>query len=44
MINFVLECWGGRISDKYIIFYLGFMDFIEFFDCIMVDKGFSNLL
>lgn len=44
MINFVSECWGGRTSDKHITLHLGFMDLIEPFDCIMADKGFSNLL
>ncbi|KAK3083242.1 hypothetical protein FSP39_017577 [Pinctada imbricata] len=44
MINFVSDCWGGRASDKHITLHSGFMDIIEPYDCIMADKGFSNLL
>ena len=44
MINFVSECWGGRTSDKHITLHSGFMDIVEQYDCVMADKGFSNLL
>ena len=44
MINFVSECWGGRTSNKHITLHSGFMDLVQPFDCVMADKGFSNLL
>ena len=44
MINFVSDCWGGRTSDKHLTLHSGFMDLIEPYDCVMADKGFSNLI
>lgn len=44
MINFVLNCRGGRVSDKCIIINFGFFYLIEFYDSVMVDKGFSSFI
>ncbi|KAK3092726.1 hypothetical protein FSP39_006615 [Pinctada imbricata] len=44
MINFVSNCWGGRVSDKCMTLKSGFLDIIEPYDAIMADKGFSSLI
>lgn len=40
MINFVFEVWIGCVSDKFIILNFGFLNIIEFYDKVMVDRGF----
>lgn len=40
-IAFVSECWGGRVSDKYLTEHCGFLDKLEHGSLILADRGFN---
>ena len=40
-ICFISQAWGGRVSDKEITQKCGFLDYIEFGDDILADRGFN---
>lgn len=39
-IMFLLKCYGGRVSDRFIIKKLGFYNYLNLNDEVMVDRGF----
>lgn len=40
VILFLLKVFGGRVLDKVIIKKFGFLDFLEYGDLVLVDRGF----
>ena len=40
-ISFISQCWGGRVSDKYITQHSDFLHRIEPGDLVLADRGFN---
>ena len=40
-ITFLLDCYGGRASDKFITKDSGFYDLLDWGDEVMADRGFQ---
>lgn len=41
VILYVFLCYGGRVFDIFIVRNSGFLNMIEFYDEVMVDRGFK---
>lgn len=39
-VCFLSKLWGGRASDRHIVTHSGFLDYIEYGDKILADRGF----
>ncbi|KAH7949400.1 hypothetical protein HPB49_009322 [Dermacentor silvarum] len=39
LISYVLECWGGKISDKQLFLQTDFTKYLEYRDEVMADRG-----
>ena len=39
-ISYVSKCWGGRVSDKQLTLDSDFLDFLEYGDQVLADRGF----
>ena len=35
------KCWGGRTSDNHLTRNCGFLDIVESYDSVMLDRGFQ---